>query len=120
MNKPMIENSERGFTVNKPFAWSVLGVLIVPALSVMIWAVTVTQEAQHGINAVSESVEVINGRQIEDRATISRNSNDIRALQSTGARIDERLLNIERSQERSEDKLDSLLGYVRSNGDPRP
>lgn len=107
---PHIENSERGFTVNKPFAWT----LFLAAVGAGFWVATQVSDAQHGIKGVATSIEAMSNRQADDRKSIERNADDIRLLQSTGERIDERLLNIERSQERAEDKQDVILNLLRA------
>lgn len=97
----MIENSERGVTLNKSLAWSVL----VGVLGGGIWIGVQVTDAKTGI-------ETLAGRQIEDRAAIRRNTEAVSSLQSSNARIDQRLLNIEQGQSRTEDKVDEMLDVL--------
>jgi uncharacterized protein YlxW (UPF0749 family) len=103
----MIENSERGVTLNKTLAWSMLTALVAGG----VWIGTVVTDAKNG-------VEVLTSRQSEDRQDISRNANAISTLQSGAARLDQRLISIEQGQNRTEKKIDQLLEIYRTS--PRP
>lgn len=105
-HKPMIENSERGITLNKTLAWSML----LAVVSGGIWIGTVVTDAKNG-------VENLGTRQNEDRASIAANTRAIGDLRSSNARIDQRLLSIEGSATRTENKLDRLLEIIQ--GGPR-
>jgi len=102
MNKPMIEQSERGVTLNKTLAWSILVALV----SGGIWLGTVVTEAKNGLETLSE-------RDAENRQDIATNRRDIAKLRSSNARIDQRLLNIETGVQRAEDSIAEILRYLR-------
>lgn len=100
----MIENSERGITLNKTLAWTIL----VSVLGGGLWIGTQVTDAKNGVENLGE-------RQTEDRRAIDANTRSISDLRSSNARIDQRLLNIESSSERTENKLDQLIQYIREN-----
>lgn len=98
----MIENSERGITLNKSLAWSILVAVVAGG----IWIGTVVTDAKKGIENLGQ-------RQVEDRADISANRDAISRLWSSNARIDQRLLNIESGVERTEKSISEILKYLR-------
>jgi len=100
---PRINSDERGFTINKPLAWSMAVALI---LSGMYFG-TVTAESV-------ERIAVLQVRQVEDRALISANQTEINALRRSNERVDQRLVNIEQSQARQEAATNEILRYLRS------
>lgn len=99
----MIENSERGITLNKSLAWTILTALVVGG----IW---VGQQ----VGETASSVRMLSDRSTEDRRSIQANATAISNLRSSNARIDEKLLNIERSAARTESSVDEILRYLRS------
>ncbi len=101
----MIEQSERGITLNKTLAWTILVALIGGG----IWIGKTVSEAQTG-------VENLGQRQVEDRADIANNRDAIANLRSSNARIDQRLLNIESGVERTEQSISEILRYLREGG----
>lgn len=105
----MIEQSERGITLNKSLAWTILVALIGGG----IWIGTVVTEARTGVQTANKSVEALGARQIEDRKAIAINRRDISELRSSNARIDQRLLNIETGVRRTEDSIAEILQYLR-------
>jgi hypothetical protein len=111
MNQKMIENSERGITLNKNLAW---GILVTIAGGGFWVGVEVTQ--------LSSGVAVLGDRQVEDRADIAENARAITSLRSSNARIDQRLANIETSASRTEESVVEILRYLRgpNGGLPRP
>ncbi len=107
MGKPqMIENSDRGITLNKSLAWTMLVALLTGG----IWIGMQVTDAKVGVQNLAD-------RQAEDRMSIRANSDAINVLRSSNARIDQRLINIEQSAARTENILSDLLRYVR---DARP
>jgi septal ring factor EnvC (AmiA/AmiB activator) len=60
-----------------------------------------------------ESVSSLAARQSEDRQEIRQNARAINSLRNSNARIDERLINIERSVRNTEDQLGEILRYLR-------
>ncbi|WP_305968571.1 MULTISPECIES: hypothetical protein [unclassified Mameliella] len=102
MNKPMIENSDRGITLNKSLAWTVL----VGVLSGGIWVGMQVTSAKQGVQTLA-------ARQDEDRLDIRKNTSDITAIRSNNARLDQRLTNIEQSARRTEETVSEILRYLR-------
>lgn len=102
MGTRMIENSDRGITINKSLAWSML----VAVVGGGIWLGSVVTEAKNGVQNLSD-------RQSEDRGSIVANRDAIGRLQSSNARIDQRLLSIEQSTQRAENSLQEVLRYLR-------
>lgn len=102
MNKPMIENSDRGITLNKSLAWTVL----VGVLSGGVWVGIQVNSARQGVDALTT-------RQQEDRLDIRKNTSDITAIRSNNARLDQRLTGIEQSARRTEETVAEILRYLR-------
>jgi glucose-6-phosphate-specific signal transduction histidine kinase len=109
MNKQMIENSDRGITLNKSLAWTILAALVGGGF----WMGVQMTETREGVRSLE-------ARQAEDRAAIRANAVEINALARSNARIDQRLLTIEQSARRTEESVQEVLRYLRStNGDER-
>lgn len=106
MNKPMIENSDRGITLNKSLAWAILAAVAGGGL----WVGTQVATLSTGIESLSD-------RQGEDRRSIRANAEAIGALRSSNARIDQRLLNIEQSSSRTESSVQEILRYLRAGNE---
>jgi uncharacterized protein YlxW (UPF0749 family) len=104
----MIENSERGVTLNKSLAWTILVTLIGGG----IWIGTQVTDAKNG-------VDMLQARQAEDRQDISQNTSAVNTLQSGAARLDQRLISIEQGQRRTEDKIDTLIDYISNGSTPK-
>lgn len=102
MNAPMIENSERGITLNKSLAWTILASVVAGG----VWIGTQVTDAKNG-------VETLAARQSEDRNAIVSNRDAIGRLQSSNARIDQRLVSIEQSTQRTENSVEEVLRYLR-------
>jgi len=102
MNRPHIEQNDRGITLNKSLAWTML----VGLLGAGVWLGANMTETQ-------ESVSSLAARQSEDRQEIRQNARAINSLRNSNARIDERLINIERSVRNTEDQLGEILRYLR-------
>ena len=100
----MIENSERGITLTKSLAWTILAA----ALTGGIWIGIQITAAQEGIATLSS-------RQNEDRLAIMQNAEAINVLRSSNARIDERLTGIENSATRTEASVSEILRYLRGD-----
>jgi septal ring factor EnvC (AmiA/AmiB activator) len=102
MSKQMIENSERGITLNKTLAWTIL----VAVLSGGFWIGVQITSAKTGISTLTE-------RQSEDRGAIQSNRSSINDLRSSSARIDQRLRGIENSLSKTEANVSEILRYLR-------
>lgn len=98
----MIENSDRGVTLNKSLAWTILTAVLAGG----IWVGVQVTSAREGI-------EVLTQRQTEDRADIRANAAEISALRSTNARVDQRLTAIEQSARRTEETMQEILRFLR-------
>lgn len=101
MNKQMIENSERGITIAKPLAWTMLVGLVGAG-----WFLGERMQQVHsGIVSLEQ-------RQVEDRQDIRTNTSDINELQRTVVRVDQRLIAIERSSRRTEATMLEVMQYL--------
>jgi len=109
MNTQMIENSDRGLTLDKRLAW---GILVTIAGGGFWVGVQVTE--------LASGVETLGDRQTEDRESIADNTRAINALRSSNARIDQRLANIETSASRTEASVVEILRYLRGTNGVRP
>ena len=103
MTPPMIENSDRGITINKSLAWTML----VGILTGGVWLGINLTETKEGIGTLQV-------RQAEDRQSIRQNRSAINGLRNSNARIDERLRGIEQSLERQEGAMGQILRYIES------
>jgi hypothetical protein len=116
MTKQMIENSDRGITLAKPLAWTILCALLGGGF----WMGTQLTETREG-------VRVLEARQTEDREAIRSNAIQINGLSRSGVRVDERLLSIEQATNRAEQSalraevgVQEILRYLRNRqGEPR-
>lgn len=102
MNKPMIENSDRGITLTKSLAWTIF----VAVLGGGIWV-------GMQVTAAKQGVQTLAARQDEDRLDIRKNTSDITAIRSNNARLDQRLTGIEQSARRTEETVSEILRYLR-------
>jgi hypothetical protein len=102
MNGPRINNDDRGLTINKTLAWSILAFLVAQGGGA-IWTVS---EMSSRIGAVERMTT-------EDRAAIARNAAAIVAVQRTEARTDQRLQGIEAGLSRIEASVADLVRYLR-------
>jgi septal ring factor EnvC (AmiA/AmiB activator) len=106
MNRPHIEQNDRGITLNKSLAWTML----VGLLGAGVWLGANMTETQEAVSTLAD-------RQSEDRQEIRQNARAINSLRNSNARIDERLINIERSVRNTEDQLGEILRYLRDGAE---
>jgi len=112
MDGPRINNDERGLTINK----TLFAALIVPIIVTIFHFGSVSTES-------AERISMLQIRQIEDRALITSNRVEINDMRRANERVDQRLLNIEQSQERQEEAMIEILRYLRNPDNrevPRP
>lgn len=109
MNKPMLQNDDRGITLNKSLAWTIMVGLFLGGL----YAGTELADVKSG-------VEELAGRQEEDRVGIRMNQAAISELKTNGARVDQRLTGIEMSTSRTENKVDEIWQFLREQQGGRP
>jgi len=102
MSRQVIENSERGITINKTLAWTMLTSLLLGGF----WIGVQVTAASSGIQGLTE-------RQSEDRGAIEVNRSAINNLRSSSARIDQRLSGIESSLQKTEVNVSEILRYLR-------
>ena len=102
MSHQMIENSDRGLTINKGLAWTILSSFLIGGMWVGIQ-----------VNSSSTGLQTIAERQNEDRAEIRENRAAINDLRSSNARIDQRLGGIENSLSKTETNVSEILRYLR-------
>lgn len=116
MNKPMIENSDRGITMNKPLAWS-MGVALVSAA---FWVGTTTQDLKSATNDLTEAQQGFAVAAKESRAEIKARDDEqdgrIRVLETAAARSDERMINVLDLFKR----IDARLARIEQHGEDRP
>jgi len=101
----MIEHSDQGITLKTSLAWTIL----VTFLTGGIWIGVQVTTAKNGI-------KTLESRQSEDRGLIASNREAIAALRAAEARVDQRLINIERSTAQTERLIQELVSLVRNNG----
>lgn len=121
MNKPMIENADRGITINKTLAWGMIVVLAGAIGTAGKLGLDVGREVQ----AISTAIETLEARQVEDRADIRSNTSEVNALARAQGRIDQRLVTIEQassraeqSARRAEEGVQEILRYLRGGDRP--
>lgn len=103
MNKPMIENSDRGITINKSLAWT----MVVGLLGAGLWLGAQMGELQSSLNALTD-------RQMEDRLSIQANERMINDMRRNEARVDQRLITIERAVINTESNMQEVLRFIRN------
>jgi septal ring factor EnvC (AmiA/AmiB activator) len=122
MNKPMIENSDRGITLNKTLAWGIASSLVVGGLWVGIELTTLSGNIQN----LTDQYRSLVDRQAEDRLDIRSQGNQINQMQTQSARVEQRLNNIEAATNRTDTNVAEILRELRqgrilpSNGFPTP
>lgn len=109
--KPAIENSDRGFTIDKKLGWSVLVAITVGIASIVGMLLTLNttlNRLDSRQTALDAQHQVAAGRQLEDREDIRRNAREIIALQTTNAAINQQLINIERTSKETAEAMQQL------------
>jgi Skp family chaperone for outer membrane proteins len=95
-HKPLIENSDRGLTVNKTLGWTML----VTIVGLIFYAGSTLASLQHSIGALSTAVL---SQQSSNAALEIR----VRALENQAGRFDEKLQNILTVLGRIDNKLEA-------------
>lgn len=86
MTRPMIENSDRGITINKPLAWSIL-VAIVAA----VWfGGTTVASLQTSAERLGDDIALNRNAMVTDRASAAAIEGRVRALENASSRQDAR------------------------------
>ena len=109
--KPTIENSDRGFTIDKKLGWSVFVVLaggVVSIVTMLLALNTTLNRLDSRQTALDAQHQVTAGRQTEDREDIRRNAREIIALQTTNAAINQQLVSIERTSKDTAEAIQAL------------
>lgn len=119
MTKQMIENSDRGITLNKTLAWGIASSLVVGGLWVGVELTTLSGNIKNLTDQYRSLVE----RQTEDRSDIRAQGNQINQMQTQNARVEQRLNNIEASTNRTDANVAEILrelrqGRILPNGTP--
>lgn len=96
----MIENSDRGITLNKTLAWTML----VTLASAVFWSGSTVQGLVGSVNTLTETVEELKS---ERQAVDGR----IRLLETAQARADERFTNILALLSRIDQRLERIEQY---------
>jgi len=121
MTKPMIENSDRGITLNKSLAWTIGASLVAGGLWIGVQVATLggdiqTMNTQHTETTarLQDRYDNLAIRQTEDRADIRAQSLQINTMQTQNARIEQRLTNIDDSSRRTSDSISELRREIRA------
>ena len=116
MNAPRIENADRGITLNKSLAWTVL----VAWSTAIFWGGTTVQGLRSATVDLAEAQQGLAVSAREDRLQLQAKDNEqderIRALETTAARADERMLNVIDLFKR----IDARLARIEQHGEDRP
>jgi len=117
MNKPMIENSDRGITLNKSLAWTIGSALLVGGIWIGVELTTLAGK----IDKLTELYNGVVTRQTEDREGIRQNARDIVTMQTQNARIEQRLTGIEATTNRTDANVENIYRWLQgNNAPPRP
>lgn len=109
--KPVIENSDRGFTIDKKLGWSVFVVFasgLVSIVGMLLTLNTTLNRLDSRQTALDAQHQVTAGRQMEDREDIRTNTRNIIALQTMNAAINQQLVSIERTSKETADAIREL------------
>ncbi|MGR3495234.1 hypothetical protein [Citreimonas sp.] len=109
-----IENSDRGFTINKPLAWTMLTGVLGGGVAVLLAGIWIGGQ----VSQARGDIRILTERQTEDRVSIAANRDDIVILRSNNARVDQRLTGIEQSAQRTEATVAEILRYLRDGARP--
>ena len=116
----MIENSDRGITLNKSLAWTIGVSLVAGGLWIGIQVTTLagsiqTMSSQHMdlARTVDERHRALETRQAEDRVDLRAQAREITAMQTQNALIEQKLTNIESTSRRTADSLAELRRELR-------
>lgn len=99
----MIENSDRGITINKSLAWTMVAGLLGAGL----WLGAQMAE-------VKTSLDVLAERQMEDRNAINENERRLNEIRRNEARVDQRLITIERAVTSTDANVQEVLRFIRN------
>ncbi len=117
----MIENSDRGITLNKSLAWTIGASLVAGGLWIGVQVTSLAGDIQVMNSQYNElSVRIqdrydnLSIRQNEDRADIRSQSMQINTMQTQNARIEQRLTNIDDSSRRTSDSISELRREIRA------
>jgi len=120
MTKPMIENSDRGITLNKSLAWTIGVSLMGGGLWIGVQVTSLsgdiqTMNAQYNELSVriQDRYDHLSIRQNEDRADIRSQSMQISTMQTQNARIEQRLTNIDDISRRTSESISELRREIR-------
>lgn len=105
MTPPMIESSDRGITLNKSLAWTILAT----AVGVAFWFGTRDAEQTTAIETLSE-------RQAEDRLDIRANRTELAEARRVSTRLEQRLIAIHESQQDIVTGMQELETFIRDIG----
>ena len=93
--RPLIENSDRGFTINKQLGWSILVTLV----GLIFYAGTTLSNLQNGMDSITTNLaaQQAGGTALEVR---------VRVLENQAGRFEEKLQSILNVVSRIDEKLD--------------
>ncbi|MGC4008860.1 MAG: hypothetical protein QM805_07715 [Pseudomonas sp.] len=98
----MIENSDRGFTINKSLGWTIL----VSLIGLVWWGGTTLTSLQAATMALTAALQDTRAVIAQDRTVSTQMEVRIRALETQAGRTDEKLSNILSSVTRIERQLE--------------
>ena len=100
--RPMIENSDHGLTINKQLGWTILMSLV----ALVWWGGVTLTELQSSTTALTAALEDARSLMAQDRTTAEQMEVRIRTLETQAGRTDEKLANILSTVTRIERQLE--------------
>lgn len=101
-HKPMIENSDRGLTINKQLGWTIL----VSLVGLVWWGATTLTQLQAATNALTAALGEMRAMTAQDRTASAQMEVRVRTLETQAGRSDEKLANILSAVTRIERQLE--------------
>lgn len=99
----MIENSDRGLTINKQLGWSMLVVLV----GLVWWGGSTLAQLQSATTALTAALQETRGLIANERTTAAQIEVRVRTLETQAGRTDEKLANILSAVTRIERQLEA-------------
>lgn len=101
-HKPMIENSDRGLTINKQLGWTIL----VSLVGLVWWGGTTLTQLQSATTALTAALGEARAVMAQDRTALAQMEVRVRTLETQAGRSDEKLANILSTVTRIERQLE--------------
>jgi hypothetical protein len=110
MTPPMIESSDRGFTINKSLGWGML----VTIVTVAFWFGTRDATQSSAIEAQTKALNALAARQAEDRQDIRSNREELAEVRRGSVRMEQRMIAIQETQEEAARSLGAVESFLRN------